>query len=62
MQFTLRSRNAKHGLITIEAPDEETARHLAMNSFYGPARKHDKVNPDGRPWTGRGLLLVSVEP
>lgn len=46
--------------VSVTAHTEAEARTKAMNEMHGPARAGDPVNPEGRPWTGSGLYLVSI--
>ncbi len=71
---TFRIHSHKNNVITITAPDERTARSLAMQEFHGSpqpfgyvARKYGETSKKVRPavspreWTGAGLMVEEID-
>jgi hypothetical protein len=54
MTFTFRGINGD--VVSVEAPNEEEARHRAMTKRWGPAGR-DTIVPDNR-YEGFGLTLI----
>ncbi len=58
-RYTFRSHrgNGKDGLVTVDAPDEITARRRAMEKHWGGGPVHDWTDA----YEGKGLILISTE-
>lgn len=48
------------GSVTVDAPDEHTARSRAMETLYGPSFLYPQIVGEPRDWRGEGLSAREI--
>jgi len=52
--------SGQRGSVTVDAPDEYTARSRAMEALYGPSLLYPHIVGEGRDWRGDGLSAREI--